>query len=93
MRPRSTQSSPRRSLPWIGLTLAFAFAFYGLVKKTAPLGSLHGLTLETGILIVPAATYLLLAGNTLHMVVVKTNPGYDSNPGHAGTGTVVSQIC
>jgi hypothetical protein len=25
--------------------------------------------------------------------VVKTNPGYAPNPSHAGTGTVVAQIC
>jgi chloramphenicol-sensitive protein RarD len=50
------------SLPWIALTLAFTFGFYGLVKKTAPLGSLYGLTLETGILFLPALGYLLLAG-------------------------------
>lgn len=49
------------SLPWIALTLAFTFGFYGLVKKTAPLGSLYGLTLETGILFLPALGYLLLA--------------------------------
>jgi chloramphenicol-sensitive protein RarD len=48
-------------LPWIALTLAFSFGLYGLVKKTAPLGSLHGLTLETGILFAPAILYLLLA--------------------------------
>jgi chloramphenicol-sensitive protein RarD len=47
-------------LPWIALALAFSFGLYGLVKKTAPLGSLHGLTLETGILFLPAALYLLL---------------------------------
>ncbi len=45
-------------LPWIALTLAFSFAFYGMVKKVAPLGSLHGLTLETVILFLPAAFYL-----------------------------------
>jgi chloramphenicol-sensitive protein RarD len=47
------------SLPWIALTLAITFGFYGLVKKMAPLGSLHGLTLETGILFVPALGFLL----------------------------------
>jgi chloramphenicol-sensitive protein RarD len=47
------------SLPWIALTLAFSFGIYGLVKKTAPLGSLYGLTLETGILFLPAMFYLL----------------------------------
>jgi chloramphenicol-sensitive protein RarD len=47
------------SLPWIALTLAITFGFYGLVKKKAPLGSLHGLTLETGILFLPALGFLL----------------------------------
>ncbi|HET9907333.1 MAG TPA: EamA family transporter RarD, partial [Anaerolineales bacterium] len=45
-------------LPWIALLLAFSFGFYGLVKKLAPLGSLQGLTLETGILFLPALIYL-----------------------------------
>ncbi len=45
-------------LPWIALLLAFTFGFYGLVKKLAPLGSLFGLTLETGILFLPAFVYL-----------------------------------
>jgi rarD protein len=49
------------SIPWIALTLAFSFAFYGLVKKTAPLGSLYGLTLETGILLLPAVFYLFIS--------------------------------
>jgi hypothetical protein len=34
-----------------------------------------------------------ISGNTVHMVVVKTNPGYAPAPGHPGTGTVVAQIC
>jgi len=46
-------------LPWIALTLAFSFGTYGLVKKLAPLGSLYGLTLETGILFIPAVLYLI----------------------------------
>lgn len=48
-------------LPWIALTLAFTFALYGLVKKTAPLSSVHGLALETGLMSVPALAYLLFA--------------------------------
>jgi chloramphenicol-sensitive protein RarD len=36
--------------PWIGLTLAVSFAFYGLLRKTAPLGALEALTLETLVL-------------------------------------------
>lgn len=45
-------------LPWIALTLAFSFGLYGLVKKVAPLSSVYGLTLETGILFLPAVLYL-----------------------------------
>jgi len=48
-------------LPWIALGLAFSFGFYGLIKKLAPLNSLHGLTLETGSLFVVALAYLAAA--------------------------------
>jgi uncharacterized repeat protein (TIGR01451 family) len=34
-----------------------------------------------------------ISGDTAHIVLVQTDPGYASNPGHAGTGTVVAQIC
>lgn len=53
-------------LPWIALLLAFTFGFYGLAKKLAPLGSVFGLTLETGILFLPAVAYLgwVQANNT-----------------------------
>lgn len=49
------------SPPWIGLALAFTFGFYGLVKKLSPLGPLHGLTLETAVLFLPALGFLLAA--------------------------------
>ena len=47
--------------PWIALVLAFSFGLYGFVKKTAPLGALHGLTLETALLFVPMLLYLVFA--------------------------------
>jgi chloramphenicol-sensitive protein RarD len=64
------------SLPWIALTLAFTFGIYGLVKKVAPLNSLHGLTLETGMLFLPAVAYLIVAevdgqGKFLHTGLVE----------------------
>jgi chloramphenicol-sensitive protein RarD len=52
--------------PWIALTLAFSFGLYGLVKKMAPLSSTYGLTLETGIVFLPALGFLIfeeLSGN------------------------------
>jgi len=39
---------------WITLTLAFSFALYGLVRKTAPVGALPGLTVESLLLSLPA---------------------------------------
>jgi chloramphenicol-sensitive protein RarD len=46
-------------LPWISLALAFSFGAYGLVKKIAPLPSLHGLVIETTLLFPLAFIYLL----------------------------------
>jgi chloramphenicol-sensitive protein RarD len=45
--------------PWIALSLAFTFGFYGFVKKLSPLGSLYGLTLETGIVFPAALIYIV----------------------------------
>jgi hypothetical protein len=35
----------------------------------------------------------VITGNTPHLVIVQVNPGYDANPGHAGTGTVAGVLC
>lgn len=58
-------------LPWISLVLAFTFGLYGLIKKLAPLNSLHGLTLETAAVFIPALAFLVFqevrgAGSFLH---------------------------
>lgn len=45
--------------PWIAVSLALSFGLYGLVKKRAPLSSLYGMTIETGIVFIPALIYLL----------------------------------
>jgi hypothetical protein len=34
-----------------------------------------------------------ISGDTVQIVLVQTNPGYQPNPGHAGTGTVVARLC
>ena len=46
------------AVPWIALALAVSFGTYGLVKKKAPMAPLPGLTLETGLLFVPAVAFL-----------------------------------
>jgi chloramphenicol-sensitive protein RarD len=46
------------SLPWISLTLAFSFGFYGLLKKRSSLGSLESLTLEATLMAPVALIFL-----------------------------------
>ena len=45
--------------PWIALSLAFAFGFYGLIRKVAPVSSFVGLSLEILFLSGPALAYLI----------------------------------
>ncbi|MBT9459900.1 MAG: EamA family transporter RarD [Burkholderiaceae bacterium] len=45
-------------LPWIALALAGSFGLYGLLRKTATLGALEGLALETMVLAPIAALWL-----------------------------------
>ncbi|MEC5218895.1 chloramphenicol-sensitive protein RarD [Actimicrobium sp. GrIS 1.19] len=45
--------------PWIGLALAMSFGAYGLMRKTARLGPLEGLSLETLLLFPFAFAYLI----------------------------------
>ena len=48
-----------------------------------------------GVLVTSAATKSgsQISSNTPHFVIVKTNAGYDANPGHAGTGLVIGTFC
>ncbi|HEV2610527.1 MAG TPA: EamA family transporter RarD [Noviherbaspirillum sp.] len=47
-------------LPWIALALAATFGLYGLLRKTAALGALEGLALETLLLFPLALGYLVM---------------------------------
>jgi chloramphenicol-sensitive protein RarD len=51
-------------IPWIAFSLAGSFAFYGLVRKTAPSDALLGLTFETLILFVPACVFAIYLART-----------------------------
>jgi chloramphenicol-sensitive protein RarD len=46
------------TVPWIALALAASFGGYGLMRKTAPLGALEGLSFETMVLFPLAAAYV-----------------------------------
>jgi len=44
---------------WLSLAIAFSFAFYGLIRKLAPVEAFEGLTVETLLLAPAALAYLL----------------------------------
>jgi Bacterial Ig-like domain (group 1) len=48
-----------------------------------------------GVIVTSSATQSgsTVSGNTVHIVIVQTNPGYAPDPGHAGTGKVVATFC
>ena len=52
------------AFPWIAITLAVTFGFYGLLRKTGSLQSTEGLTLETAYFFVPAMAYLLFLNSS-----------------------------
>ncbi|MCR9277363.1 MAG: EamA family transporter RarD [Pseudomonadaceae bacterium] len=65
--------------PWIGLSLALTFGFYGLVRKQIGVGSLSGLAIETSLMLPLAAGYLLylllVDGHTFGRVGLTTDLG------------------
>jgi chloramphenicol-sensitive protein RarD len=62
--------------PWIALTLACSFGTYGLLKKTALVGALQGLTVETAVLTPLALAYLVV----IQLTGAST---FTRSPGHA----------
>jgi chloramphenicol-sensitive protein RarD len=62
------------AVPWIGLVLALTFGLYGLLRKTAALGAIEGLALETVLLTPIAAAYLLWLAHTGASGFVDGNP-------------------
>jgi len=49
------------SLPWVALSLAITFGFYGLVRKKVAVDSFTGMAIETAILLPFALAYLMLS--------------------------------
>ena len=52
-------------VPWISLMLALSFAFYGLIRKQAPVAALPGLVVETWLLVPFAIGWLLFSPEAL----------------------------
>lgn len=56
------------ALPWIGLTVAFSFGLYGLLKKITALNAVDSLSLENSLLFLPALCYLIYAGSPVEQI-------------------------
>jgi chloramphenicol-sensitive protein RarD len=76
-------------LPWIGLALAFTFGSYGLLRKTAALGALEGLSLETFLLFPIAFAYLMLLAHKGQNAFVHASAGHKALAAAAGPITAV----
>ena len=63
-------------IPYIALSLAFSFGFYGYFRKTAKVGSATGLFVETLILVPLAAGYLI------YSFIHTGSLGYHADPYH-----------
>ena len=62
-------------LPWAALALALSFGFYGLLRKTATVGALDGLSLETALLVPLALAYLAWTGQGGQAAWTHAGPG------------------
>jgi len=76
-----------RDMLSISLTLAFSFALYGLVRKLAPVGSLPGLTIETALLSLPAAGWLIFLAQRGDAIHFGTNPALSGLIAFSGVAT------
>jgi chloramphenicol-sensitive protein RarD len=85
----ATQTYLLGSLPVVSLVLAGSFGMYGLLRKTARVESLVGLTVETTILLPIALSYLIWAGVMGRGAFLTHTPGMDVLLVLAGVVTAV----
>jgi len=50
------------TVPWVALTVAITFGFYGLVRKIAVVDAFTGLFIETALILPPVLIYLIFIG-------------------------------
>ncbi|MCU1410924.1 MAG: rarD [Rhodoglobus sp.] len=82
------------SFPWIALTLAFSFGFYGLVKKRVgpTADAVSGLTIETAVLVPAAAVVLVVIAATSGLSFGQLGTGHALLTLSLGVATAVPLI-
>lgn len=81
------------SLPWISLSLALTFGFYGLIRKKAPVAALPGLVVETWMLVPLALGWLLLHPDASSLQPAITDSSMIWWLAAAGPITLVPLVC
>ena len=76
-------------LPYLALTLAFTFGFYGLLKKLAPVESAVGLAVESGVLVLPAVALLMALAARGELAFGQVGVGHTALLLSAGIATAV----
>ena len=66
-----------------------ASAGNSVTPVSAPLPSYMGVLVSSSV----SKSGNTISGNVTKIVVVTTNPGYDAEPGHPGTGAIVATYC
>ena len=75
--------------PWCGQTWTTRPGNSPHPPATVPAGTVMAVIVSSHI----TKNGPVISGDIVHIVQVRTNPGYGPNPGHPGTGTIVGQLC
>ncbi len=78
--------------PWIALTLALSFAFYGLLRKSLKVGPMLGLLWETALMFLPALVYLIWLSSQTGQQFLHVSIGIDLLLVGSGLATVLPLI-
>jgi hypothetical protein len=81
-----------------GYEIGNASPWCGQTWTTRPGNSPHPPSTVPGMMAVIVTAHVtkrgpVISGDIVHIVLVRTNPGYGPNPGHPGTGTIVATLC
>jgi hypothetical protein len=81
-----------------GYELDNASPWCGQTWTTRPGNSPHPPQTVPGMMAVIVSSHIVqngpvISGDVVGIVLVQTNPGYGPNPGHPGTGTIISTLC
>ncbi|WP_120498770.1 EamA family transporter RarD [Kiloniella sp. EL199] len=79
--------------PWIALTLATTFGFYGLIRKRLPVGAQVGIFAETAMVTPIALGYLIWIGTQNEVIYIAGGAGISLMLMLAGVVTTVPLVC